>query len=158
MRSDWATPTRTPLAITTRLAVAALMLTFAGCMNTYGRFTLDAGVDRAFQTGERQPAYNYFYAGRDNMPYAIIGIDRDYTVPSRYWVPFDPQPDSLRQMSGNIYNEYRTQPYGALILDTDGKAVGVWYSTVYNRSVKVDQHSRTVEVLFKNPENNDRPM
>jgi hypothetical protein len=61
-------------------------------------------------------------------------------------------------MSGNMYNEVWDEPYGARILGPDGKVIGVWYSTVIYRSVKVDQSSRTVEVLFKNPENDDRPM
>ena len=92
------------------------------------------------------------------MPYAIIGIDRSYTVPSRYWIPIAPEPAQLKKMSGNMYNEVRDDPYGAYILAPDGKVIGVWYSTVIFRSVKVDQNSRTVEVLFKNPENDDRPM
>ena len=49
-----------------------------------------------------QPEFNYYYTGRDTMPYAIIGIDHGYTVPSRYWIPLDPDPAQLKKMSQKI--------------------------------------------------------
>ncbi|MCB2149729.1 MAG: hypothetical protein KQI81_24835 [Deltaproteobacteria bacterium] len=149
---------RINVAILTRVALVASMLLLAGCMKNYGRFNLDPQVDRDFRTGTVQPEFQYYYAGRDTMPYAIIGIDRGYSVPSRYWIPFAPKPAQFKEMSGNMFNEIRDEPYGAHILDPDGKVIGVWYSTVIFRSVKVDRHSRTVDVLFKNPEDDDRPM
>lgn len=151
-------PARINVAIVTRVALVALMLLLTGCMKNYGRFHLDRQVDRDFRTGTVRPDFQYYYAGRDTMPYAIIGIDRSYTVPSRYWIPIAPEPAQFKKMSGNMYNEVWDDPYGARILDPDGKVIGVWYSTVFNRSVKVDQNSRTVDVLFKNPENDDRPL
>ena len=105
------------------------------------------------QTWGHQPDYQYFYAGGDNMPYAIIGIDRSYTVPSRYWIPFAPQSEKLRKMTGNMYGKHSDYPAGYHILDPDGNIVGVWYSSVNQYSVNVDQQTRMVEVLFGNPEN-----
>ncbi|WP_319405662.1 hypothetical protein [uncultured Desulfosarcina sp.] len=150
-------PARINLAIIMRVALVALMLLLTGCMKNYGRFNLDRQVERDFRTGTVQPEFQYYFAGRETMPYAIIGIDRSYTVPSRYWIPFYPEPETLRKMSGNVYNAYSDRPYGAFILGPDGKTIGVWYSTVYNCSVKVDQAQHTVQVLFNNPENDDRP-
>lgn len=135
------------------LALVAFVLMAVGCSKNYGHFSKSAEVDRAFRQGNHQADYQYFYAGRDNMPYAIIGIDRSYTVPSRYWVPFDPEPEMLRKMSGNIYGKLSSDPAGYHILDPDGTIIGVWFSNVYNYSVSVDQQNRTVEVLFPNPEN-----
>lgn len=137
-------------------AVFALLLTIAGCTGNTGRFSLDSGVEQAIQSGSVHSAYQYYYAGRDTMPYAIIGIDRSYRVPSRYWIPFEPTPEQLRDMSGNMYGRQRYQPYGSTILGPDGDPVGVWYSSVRTRSVNVDPQRRTVEVLFRNPENTDR--
>lgn len=131
--------------------VFSIMLT--ACTKNYGRFSKSAQVDLAFRQGDHQPGYQYFYAGRDTMPYAIIGIDRSYTVPSRYWIPFDPEPEQLRKMAGNMYGKHRYHPTGFQILDPDGKVIGVWYSSVDQYSVSVDQQRRTVEVLFRNPEN-----
>ncbi len=135
------------------VALIVLMLMLVGCNTNYGRFINSAEVDLSFRRGDHQPDYQYFYAGRDTMPYAIIGIDRTYTVPSRYWIPFEPEPDTLKKMTGNMYWKDRYNPYGSQILAPDGTIIGVWYSSVYLPSVKVDQQKRTVDVLFKNPEN-----
>jgi hypothetical protein len=135
------------------VALVVLVLMAAGCNQNYSRFSLDAQVSQAFQTGTALPEFNYYYAGRDTMPYAIIGIDRTYTVPSRYWIPFEPEPDTLKKMTGNMYWKMRYDPYGSNILASDGTIIGVWFSSVRNRSAKVDQQQRTVEVLFQNPEN-----
>ena len=137
--------------------LAALLLTVAACGSHYGRFSLNAKVTHAFETGTVEPDLDYYYAGRDTMPYAIMGIDRRYQVPSRYWISFDPEPERLKKMSGNIYGKDRQDPYGARILDTESKIVGIWYSNVNFKSVSVDKENMTVEVLFPNPENDDRP-
>ena len=62
------------------LVVIGVVLMAAGCGKNYGRFSKNAEVDLAFRQGDHQPGYQYFYAGRDNMPYAIIGIDRNYNI------------------------------------------------------------------------------
>ena len=135
------------------VAVALFILMVTGCMaHSGGRFTMDAEVDRAFRTGRAQPGYHYYHAGRDTMPYAIIGIDNRYTVPSKYWLPFEPEPEKLKKMSGNMYWKDRYNAYGSQILAPDGTIVGVWFSCVKFPRVKVDQQARTVEVLFQNPE------
>ena len=133
--------------------IVVLLLAVAGCAANYGSFTLDAGVARDFEAGVIRPDYQYYYAGRDDIPHAIIAIDRRYSVPSRYWIAFEPKPEQLRDMSGNVYGKNRHDPYGALIRAADGEVVGIWYSNVRFRSVTVDQKARTVEILFSNPEN-----
>ena len=134
-------------------AWVVLMLMLFGCNTNYGRFARSAEVDLAFRQGDHQPGYQYYYAGRDTMPYAIIGIDRSYTVPSQYWLAFEPQAEQLVKMSGNMYGQGHDYPSGSHILDPDGTIIGVWFSSVRLPSVKVDQQRKTVEVLFANPEN-----
>ena len=135
----------------------ALLLVTGACAQNYGRFTIDPQVANDFRTGAVQPELRYYYQGRDTMPYAIIGIDRSYQVPSKYWIAFDPDPEQLKKMSGNIFQEIRDTPYGARIMDEDGTVIGVWYSNVVLRSVNVDQQNRTVQILFPNPENLNHP-
>ena len=136
--------------------IAALALWSSGCATGYGRFAMDSAVAEAFRSGDPQPGYDYYYAGRESMPYAIIGLERGYALPSRFWIPFDPAPDRLMAMSANLYDRERHRPYGAHILDPSGKVIGVWYSTVYQHSVAVDPNTRAVQVLFPNPEADDR--
>jgi hypothetical protein len=86
------------------------------------------------------------------MPYAIIGIDRDYTVQSPYWLAVDPGSEQFKKMSDNMYGKHKYYPAGSHIIDPEGTIIGVWYSTIDFRSVRVDPQTRMVEVLFVNPE------
>jgi hypothetical protein len=52
-----------------------------------------------------------------------------------------------------MYGKHSYYPAGYHILDPDGNIIGVWFSSVNQYSVSVDQQNRTVEVLFRNPEN-----
>ena len=133
-------------------AGAALAVGLSGCLQNYVRFSQDAQVSHAFRSGAVQPELNYFYAGRETMPYAIMGIDPGYAIPSPLWIAFEPQPEQLRKMSSNIYGKHRYDPYGFNILNPDGAIVGIWFSSLHFPSIKVDEQNRTVEVRYKNPE------
>ncbi|MGD9310392.1 MAG: hypothetical protein PVG51_14710 [Desulfosarcina sp.] len=130
----------------------ALAVGLGGCLEKYGRFSRDAQVSRAFQSGVVPPELDYYYAGRDSMPYAIMGIDPGYTIPSSLWIAFEPQPEQLRKMSANIYGNDRYDPYGFNMLAPDGAVIGIWFSSLHFPSVTIDQQTRTVEVRYKNPE------
>jgi hypothetical protein len=137
-----------------RIAVAGLLIMLiAGCAGNYGSFSKNVQVGNDFYSGNFQSDYHYYYSGRDNMPYAIIGIDQDYTVPSKYWIRFDPEPEKLKKMAGNMYGKHQYNPYGYHILDPEGTIIGIWFSSVRQPSVGVDPENLTVEVLFRNPEN-----
>jgi hypothetical protein len=120
-----------------------------------GGFSKDNQVSHAFRTGNVPAELHYFYTGRESMPYAIMGIDRSYTVPSKYWIAFEPKPEKLRNMSSNIYGCDRYNAYGFNILSPDGAPIGIWFSNLRFANVKVDQVNRTVDVLYRNPESYD---
>jgi len=140
-----------------RAALAVLLLLLVGCAQNYGHFLKNETVYQDFRKGERQSGYQYYYQGRITMPYAIIGIDKSYAVlPPRYWIAFEPTRTQLQDMSGNIYGNYRSRPYGSHITGPDGKILGVWYAILIDRNVRVDQENRTVQILFKNPESTNQ--
>ena len=130
-----------------------LAVCLSGCLQSYGRFSRDAQVNHAFRSGSVPPELNYYYAGRDTMPYAIMGIDPGYAISSPLWIAFEPQPEQVRKMSSNIYGKHRYDPQGFNIMDPDGAIVGIWFSSLHFPSVKVDQQKRSVEIRYKNPEN-----
>lgn len=140
-----------------RVVAALVALLVSGCMKNYGRFTLDDQVSQAFRSGSIQTDYQYYYSGRQTMPYAIMAIDRRYSVPSKFWVPFEPDPEQLKTMSGSIFDQNRYPSYGYRILDPNGVVIGIWYASARDHSVRVDQENRTVTVLFTNPENDNHP-
>jgi hypothetical protein len=147
---------RIKLAVITTIAAILWASIFCSCFKTYGRFAIDAQVYQDFKTGRVYPEFQYYYAGRSTIPYAIIGIDRSYTVLSRYWIPFEPDPAQLKKMSGQVYEESPSDPYGARILDTDGNMIGFWFSNIFRRTVQIDEQKRTAQILFINPEVDDR--
>lgn len=130
----------------------SIFLLLGGCTKNYGSFSLDDQVRQDFRSGTVRPDLDYYYAGRDTMPYAIIGLDPSYSVPEKHWIPFAPQAEQLRNMSGNIYGKDQYNSYGARIMDPAGKVIGIWYSNVADHTVKMDPDKRTVHLLFKNPE------
>lgn len=134
------------------LAGMLLLTVFTGCMQTFGRFSKDDQVREAFRNGTVPAELNYFYTGRETMPYAIMGIDPSYAVPSAFWIAFDPQPERLRDISSNLYGRDRYDPYGFNIVAPDGAFVGIWFSNLNFASVVVNQENRTVDVRYKNPE------
>ena len=127
----------------TPIAAAVVLVAFIGCMQAYGHFRRDAQVDQAFKNGAVPPDFNYYYLGRDTKPNAIIGVDPVYTVSSHFWIAFEPQPEQLKTMSKNM-----SGASGSNMLDPDGTVIGVWFSNLDTRSVKVDQQKRSVEVIF----------
>lgn len=135
----------------------ALLLFLAGCAPTnHGRFKLNDQVGQAFREGRVDPGFRYYFAGRETMPYAIIGIDAAYTVPSKFWIHFEPDAEQLKQMSNNVFGRLTSLPYGAYLLGPDGNVIGIWYAAIDNRSVSVNPEDRTVQVRFRNPESRSR--
>lgn len=133
--------------------IVALLAMLTACTHNHGRFTLDAQVTQDFTAGVVKPNLDYYYSGRDTMPYAIMGIEPGYSVPSRYWIAFDPQPQQLKNMSGNVFGKHRNDPRGSFIREPGGDIIGIWFSNLRTQSVSVDQETKIVEVLFPVPEN-----
>ncbi len=133
-------------------AIIGLLAVVTACSHNHGGFALNAEVTQDFKTGVVRPDLDYYYSGRDTMPYAIIGIEPGYSVPSRYWTAFDPQSEQLKNMSGNIYGKLRRDPHGSFISGPGGDVIGIWFSNIRNQSVSVDLEAKTVQLLFPNPE------
>jgi hypothetical protein len=104
----------------------------AACSENYGRLQRSEEVDKIFKTYRVLPDHKYYYTGPTGRPDAIMGIHSDYTLETTQWTPFDPSDDTLKTGVDSINfhnsNRVRNYPYGFLILDSEGKQVGIWYS------------------------------
>ena len=121
----------------------------SGCFENYGRLKHNAEVSRAFQTYQVEPDYKYYYYGRTNMPYAIVGIDRTYHMQSRVWREVDHDTEKFLKMIFWTWDDIRyywlrnfTQ--GAYILDPEGKRVGIWYSGLWWAAIRFEDDRRIV--------------
>jgi hypothetical protein len=132
-------------------ATAALLSSFLvlGCFENYGRLKHNNEVTRAFQSYQVEPDYKYYYYGRTNMPYAIVGLDRAYHMRSRVWREVDRDTEKFEKMVFWLWDDIRyayrrnfTQ--GAYILDPEGKKVGIWYSGLWWAAIRFEENNRVV--------------
>lgn len=125
-------------------AVMFIFWMFFGCAGSYGRLQSGDEITRAFEQMHLPENYLFYYNGRANMPYAIVGIKQGYTLRSELWKPVNPETDQFRKMVANPYSPDLEPPHGARILDSSGKQVGIWYSTYYRTTVQVTEEKQVI--------------
>jgi hypothetical protein len=129
----------------------------AGCMGYYGRLIPNPDVERFFHGKTKLPDFNYYYSGRYNLPYAVIGLKKAYKLNDRVWIKLDDHSDIYHQIEnlfstpGNNYNKI-----GADILDSSGNKVGIWFSYYHHTVVKVYPDKRIDVFNPYNPNRNRR--
>lgn len=85
------------------------------------------------------PHYHYYYAGPKSNPDVVMGIDKIFTVQSKFWHQIDLEENKEqleywitwgdRQSSRDGFAaRYGARFQGAYILDPDGKVIGDWWS------------------------------
>ena len=117
-----------------------------GCFENYGRLKHNMDVTRAFTNNQITQDYKYYYYGRTNMPYAIVGIDRAYHMKSRVWREVDRDTEQFNKMIFWVWDDIYL-PFslsGAYITDPGGKKVGVWYSGIWYAAVRFEENNRIV--------------
>ena len=132
---------------------AALVLIFSvvavGCAGSYGRLQRDPQVTKAFDDNTVNPEYQYYYYGRSNQPYIIVGIDRSYNMESRMWRSVEPNSDQFKEMVYWIWIDvlygYQREK-GAHILDPQGNRVGLWYSHLWWAAIRFSDDNR-IEIM-----------
>jgi hypothetical protein len=95
----------------------------------YGKLKRDKETTRIFQTHKVVPDHSYYTSGLGNIPFAIIGIHKDYTLRKGLWKQVDISTQLLRSWVDQMDTIYGFQPYGSKILDNRGKQVGIWFSS-----------------------------
>jgi hypothetical protein len=128
-------------------AVYSILPLITGCFENYGRLKHNPEITRAFQTYQVEPNFKYYYYGRSNMPYAVVGLDLSYHMRSRVWREVDSQTEEFKKMIYWIwddvyYKSYNT--YGAHIVDPNGQKIGIWYSAIWWAAVKFEENNRVV--------------
>jgi hypothetical protein len=121
---------RHPASVLAFATVGILILAglLAGCSGDYGRLKRDSAVAGAFSDNRFSSAHTFYYIGRENMPYAIVGIREGYVFASKFWKPIDPDTETFRKMVLHPYGFRESQPYGAHLLDANGNRVGIIYT------------------------------
>ena len=128
------------------LLVSLLVLT--GCVSgTYGKLKTNGTLMGQYRDQTLPGDYEYYYCGRSGLPYAVVGIDRDYTFETKFWFKIESQEDlylKISKLSDHGWDS--TIMFSKEILGPDGKKIGIWFSYYNSTPVKVDLQTNTVAV------------
>ncbi len=110
----------------------ALCIIINGCAGDYGSLRKNAETNHIFKSYQILSDHNYYFAGPEGRPDAIMAIHQDYWLDSSQWTNIYFTEKTLKEWVDrfDFYHQGRTRfyPYGFNILDAKGKKIGVWYS------------------------------
>ena len=141
---------------TTEIAGITLLISllFLGCStgNT-GRVTHSREVAHAFETYHVYPDHRYYYLHLEKNPWAVLALQKPFSVSKNQWTEFDPNSQKLEKIVGLVKDfpfEY-SNTYGSFIEDREGNQIGYWYSKLRIRSFKIDKETQKVSILTDTP-------
>lgn len=134
------------------LAFAAAVI--SGCATAnLGSIRPSADAARQFRELEINPNYRYWYLNQENNPFGVLGIDREYRFEGGpVWAPVDPDAAVFKKVVGLVqaFPVKGSYTAGFEILDSQGRPIGVWYSSL-NAGVTVDHAAKVVVVTTPMP-------
>jgi hypothetical protein len=127
-----------------------IVIFILGCLENYGRLKRSTDVKKMFETGQLPSEYNYYFHGRRSQPYAVMGLEPDWTLRSKIWRKVELNTEEFKHMTKWIWEDVgydRQGKYGAQILDPEFVKIGIMYTAVWFATIKVDPATKTVEVM-----------
>ncbi len=124
-----------------RGTILLTVLIFAGCSGSFGWLRPSPEITGIFRQKQILSEYNYYYTGRAAIPYAVVGIRKDYVLDLKFWKPVKIQDGQKEngQLAGLIDRLYGSDfkaPRGAEIVDPDGNVMGIWFSVYTMTRIK----------------------
>ena len=116
----------------------------------YGKLERDRDINQKFQTYQILPDHKYYTSGRENIPYAIIGVHTDYALRPGLWREIDLTTPLLRSWISQMDNIYGYPPYGSAILDNKGNRIGIWFSSKQWTTVIIEEKNE-IAILAPEP-------
>lgn len=126
--------------------ITILAVILVGCAGNTGRITADPSVASFFKEPAVGSPYRFYFNGRENVPYAIIGIDTAYTFNSKYWTAVEPGAPQFKALVNRMFRTDGDAVTAGWIKGPDGRSVGIWYSP-YRRTVVRVFPDNTVDVI-----------
>jgi hypothetical protein len=107
----------------------------------YGKLKRDRDVNHTFETYKILPDHKFYTSGQAAIPHAIIGIQNSYDLRPGIWQEINLTTPLLRSWISQMDNIYGFPPYGSVILDHNGKRIGVWYSSKQWTTVIIEENN-----------------
>ncbi len=107
-----------------------------------GNMKTDAGAKSAFETGKALADHTYYYSGGSIIePDSVIAIKKGYTLrDSKVWARVDDMEDRVVRtwlQAWKADGHTAADMSGGVLLDSDGKQAGIWYSHFPRGSILV---------------------
>ncbi len=113
------------------LSMAVIFMVSCAGTGNYGRLVPNDKVKSTFETYQLPPDFTYYYSGPDAYPRAVIGIQNEYHLESKFWKPIDLTQTQLKrwlEMGGRPRQDFDLNRNGSEILSPDGRQIGIWYA------------------------------
>ncbi len=137
-----------PCCVAAVLCLLVSLLALTGCVSgTYGKLKTNETLMGQYKDKTLPGDYQYYYCGRSGLPYAVVGIDRDYSFDEKFWSKIESTEDIyLKIRNLNDHSWGSTIMFSKEILGPDGKKIGIWFSYYNTTPVKVDSQTNSVAV------------
>ncbi|MCG8553055.1 MAG: hypothetical protein MI799_21820 [Desulfobacterales bacterium] len=140
--------THVGLKITASLVILFFLIA-AGCgIHSAGHMKHSPELMEQYRERTLPKQLSYFYCGRENLPYAVVGIDPAYAFETKLWFPIEFGPELYRKIDhlSNLEPGQRRK-YARTIIGPAGKVIGVWFSFYYSTGVIVDDVNHKIKVF-----------
>jgi hypothetical protein len=112
-----------------------------------GRIHLNKKVKEAIETYKYNPDYEYYFANSENVPCAVIGIQKRYDIGDLLWNKVIPGTDQFKKVIELVkrFPMGSGPAFGGLIEDSQGNTIGEYYSTA-GAGVSVNSGTKSIMV------------
>ncbi len=119
-----------------------------------GRRQISSEVSSLFELYQILPNHRYYHIGWDTRPYAIVGLKEPYHITSKFWFQFDAESTKLKRRVDGLeifFERGYNRAYGYYLVDKTGNRIGVWYSSIYIFSARVNDADNAVTITMDKP-------
>ena len=136
-----------------RLCLLAVLFCIGCTGANHGRLNHSRDVTQSFETYHVYPEHRYYYLNQENNPYAVVALQKGYTISDPQWREFDPGTDTLEKVVGLVkaFPVNYSNAYGSYMIGSKGAQIGYWYSSLSLRGLKVDNETGKVSIHTANP-------
>lgn len=139
------------------LSITVVVALTTGCGKNFTHAQRNEGLTEAFSSNQFPMGYRYYFQGRENLPYAIVGLVPGYRLKDAYARQVDQTNRTMESLVDALYESPGARPSGAYIVDLQGRRIGVWYSSARLVSFNVNLGTREVSVISDEPWRRELP-
>ena len=138
------------LSVTTVFLLAGFL---APALSTaaIGGLHLSKAVAQNFEAHRFDSDFRYYTLMDGDIPYAIVGLQKDYRIHDISWKKIDPNSVQLSHIEDLVqfFPVQGSVVYGAYILDSQSKKIGTWYSSL-TAGITANNGNKTVSITTDN--------